>query len=59
MEKQEAVEPILRTWPVEITPGRELRLDKPATIRLPMGSESVTIYVQSERKPKFRRDESK
>jgi len=56
MESQPAVEP--KQWPIEIRAGRELRLDTPAVIRLPKGVKSATIYVQSDRKPTFARDET-
>ena len=56
MEAEPAVE--LKQWPIEIRAGRELRLDTPAVIRLPKGVKSATIYVQSDRKPTFARDET-
>ena len=60
MEEQNAsVEPKTRLWPVEIRRGRELRIKADSVIRLKNSEESVTLFVESESRPTFGRDESK
>jgi len=58
MDEKRAVEPKTRLWPVDLKRGRELRVKADSVIRLKNSEESVTLFIESETRPTFGRDES-
>jgi hypothetical protein len=57
-EQNASVEPKTRLWPVDLKRGRELRVKADSVIRLKNSGESVTLFVESETRPTFGRDDS-